>query len=93
MAGTNLSFPYDSEIFNYTWKNTPDLILTTMLESGAVVQDSEIARMISNGSNFFTVPYYDLLGGTEQVSIRCTTSSNYRFNTLICTNTCYVSCM
>ena len=67
MAGTNLSFPYDSEIFNYQWKNTPDLILTTMLESGAMVQDGEIANMISNGSNFFTVPYYDLLGGTEQV--------------------------
>lgn len=67
MAGTNLSFPYDSEIFNYQWKNTPDLILTTMIESGAVVRDGEIADMISNGSNFFTVPYYNLIGGTEQV--------------------------
>jgi hypothetical protein len=67
MAGTNLSFPYDAEIFNYTWRNTPDLILTSMLESGAVVQDSEIAQMISNGSNFFTVPFYDVLGGTEDV--------------------------
>ena len=67
MAGTNLNFPYDAEIFNYSWKNTPDLILTTMLESGAVARDSEIAQMISNGSNFFTVPYYNTLGGTEQV--------------------------
>lgn len=67
MAGTNLSFPYDSEIFNYSWENTPDLILTTMLESGAVVQDSEIARLISTGSNFFTVPFYDVLGGSEDV--------------------------
>lgn len=67
MAGTNLSFPYDAEIFNYSWKNTPDLILTTMLESGAVVQDGEIASMISNGSNFFTVPFYDVLGGTQDV--------------------------
>jgi hypothetical protein len=67
MAGTHLNFPYDSEIFNYEWKNTPDLILTSMIESGAVVQDSEIARLISNGSNFFTVPFYDILGGEEEV--------------------------
>lgn len=67
MAGTNLSFPYDSEIFNYSWKNTPDLILTSMIESGAVVNDSEIANMISSGSNFFTVPFYNVLTGTEDV--------------------------
>ena len=67
MAGTNLSFPYDSEIFNYSWKNTPDLVLTSMINSGAVVNDSEIAQMISNGSNFFTVPFYNVLTGTEDV--------------------------
>lgn len=67
MAGTNLSFPYDEEIFNYQWKNTPDLVLTTMLESGAVVRDAEIERLIANGSNFFTTPYYDVLSGTEIV--------------------------
>lgn len=66
MAGTNLNFPFDAEIFNYDWKNTPDLILTSMLESGALVQDGEIASLISNGSNFFTTPYYDVLGGDEQ---------------------------
>lgn len=67
MAGTNLGFPFDAEIFNYSWKNTPDLVLTSMIESGAVVQDGEIAQLISNGSNFFTTPYYDVLGGTEDV--------------------------
>lgn len=67
MAGTNLGFPYDSEIFNYEWKNTPDVILTSMIDSGAVVNDSEIAQLIANGSNFFTVPFYDVLGGTEDV--------------------------
>jgi hypothetical protein len=67
MAGTNLNFPFDAEIFNYSWKNTPDLILTTMISSGAVVQDSEIAGLISNGSNFFTTPYYNVLSGTEDV--------------------------
>lgn len=67
MAGTNLGFPFDEEIFNYSWKNTPDLVLTSMIESGAVVVDSEIARLIANGSNFFTVPFYDVLGGVEDV--------------------------
>ena len=67
MAGTHLNFPFDSEIFNYSWKNTPDLVLTSMINSGAVVEDSEIARLIANGSNFFTVPYYENIGGTEQV--------------------------
>lgn len=66
MAGTNLNFPYDAEIFDYQWKQTPDVVLTTLINSGAVVQDSEIANLISNGSNYFTVPFYDVLGGTEQ---------------------------
>lgn len=63
----NLGFPYDEEIFNYEWKNTPDLVLTSMIESGAVVRDAEIERLIANGSNYFTIPYYDVLGGTEDV--------------------------
>lgn len=67
MAGTHLNFPFDAEIFNYDWKNTPDVVLTSMLESGAVVNDSEIARLIDNGSNFFTVPFYDVLSGVEDV--------------------------
>lgn len=60
---TVLNFPYDAEIFNYDWKNTPDVIMTSMLTSGAVVEDNEIANLISTGSNFFTVPFYDLIGG------------------------------
>lgn len=66
MAGTHLNFPFDSEIFNYSWKNTPDMVLTSMIQSGAVVRDAEIERLIANGSNFFTTPYYDVLGGDEQ---------------------------
>lgn len=67
MAGTYLNLPYDAEIFNYSWKNTPDLILTTILNSGAMVQDAEIARLISNGSNYYVTPYYDLIGGDAQL--------------------------
>lgn len=67
MAGTNLNFPFDAEVFNYSWKNTPDVILTSMITSGAVVRDAEIAQLISNGSNFFTTPFYDVLTGVEDV--------------------------
>lgn len=67
MAGTYLNFPFDEEIFNYMWEKTPDLFLTSILDSGAVVYDSKIEQLISNGSNFFTTPYYDNIGGDEQV--------------------------
>lgn len=67
MAGRYLEFPFDEEIFNYQWKNQPDTFLTTILESGAVTRDGEIARLISNGSNFYTTPYYNELGGDVQL--------------------------
>jgi len=67
MAETNLGLPFDAEIFNYDWKNTPDMYLTNMLTSGAVVADGEIANLISNGSNFFVTPFYDLIGGEAGV--------------------------
>ena len=60
-------FRSDAEIFNYDWENTPDLILTSILNSGAMVNDAAISNMISNGSNFFTTPFYDILGGDEEV--------------------------
>lgn len=58
-----LNFPYDAEIFDYAWQHEPDVVLTNMIESGAVVRDGNIANLISNGSNFYTIPYYDVLGG------------------------------
>lgn len=67
MAKFNLDLAYDEDIFNYKWKNTPDVRLTNMIESGAMVIDGEIANLIANGSNFFTTPYYDVLGGDVQV--------------------------
>ena len=67
MAGTNLSFPYDAEIFNYDWKNTPDMELLNMLNSGAVRYDAEIARLIGNGTNYFVTPFYNEMGGDEGV--------------------------
>lgn len=66
-VGRYLNFPFDKEVFNYSWKNTPDLFLDNILASGAVQRDSEIARLIANGSNSYVVPYYNNLGGDEQL--------------------------
>ena len=67
MAGTYLNFPFDEEVFNYSWKTTPDLFMDNILASGAVERDSEISRLISNGSNAYVVPFYNNLGGDEQL--------------------------
>lgn len=64
MPGTTLDFPFDSEIFNYKWKTTPDVKLLTMLTSGAMVEDAEIAALIANGSNLFTTPFYNDIAET-----------------------------
>lgn len=65
MAGTSNSFPYDEELFNYYWGEATDPVRDALLASGAVVNDSTIGAMIQNGSNKYTMPYYDLLGGEE----------------------------
>lgn len=66
-VGRYLDFPFDKEVFNYSWKNTPDLFLDNIIASGAVQRDSEISRLIANGSNSYVVPYYNGIGGTEQL--------------------------
>lgn len=62
---TFLGYPYDPELFDYNWSQVKDPTLTAMFESGAVVQDSEIANLISKGSNTYTLPFHNVLGGTE----------------------------
>ena len=64
MPGTFLNFPFDEEIFLLNWQNAVDPTLTAMIDSGAVVQDGVIAGLIANGSNTYTIPFYDVLGGT-----------------------------
>lgn len=58
MAGTWLNFPFDEELFLYRWKNLEDPTKLAMVQSGAIVQDAEIANLISNGSDLYTVPFY-----------------------------------
>ena len=58
-----LNFHFDPELFLLNWKNTPDLTRTAMYESGAVQEDAEIAALIANGSDYYSIPYYDVLTG------------------------------
>ena len=51
-----LGFPFDPELFNYNWANAKDPTLTAMFESGAVAPNAELARLIANGSDFYTLP-------------------------------------
>lgn len=63
MPGTFLGFPYDAELFNDTWNNAPDPTRTAMLNSGALVEDSNIAGMVQGKGNLYSVPFYNILTG------------------------------
>lgn len=64
MPGTFLNFPFDEEIFLMNWKNVKDPTKTALIESGAVMRNQVIEGLIKNGSNLYTIPFYDVLGGT-----------------------------
>lgn len=59
-----LNYPYDPELFLYNWKNEKDLTLTAMFDSGAVQNNAEIQNLISTGSDIYTIPFYNTIGGT-----------------------------
>ena len=64
MPGTFLGYPFDEEIFLMNWQAAQDPTRTAMIDSGAVQRNGEIARMIANGSNLYTIPFYNVIGGT-----------------------------
>lgn len=68
MAGTYLGLPFDEELFFNEWRNEPDVYKTAMIDSGAVVNDADIASKIAGGSNLYTVPFYNTLPTTEPVN-------------------------
>lgn len=63
---TYLNFPFDEEIFYYQWQQKRDMVLTEFLNSGGIAEDAAIASLIANGSDTYTVPMYNLLGGTPE---------------------------
>lgn len=62
MPGTltlgNEVYPFDEELFAMYFADQPDLVTNAMLRSGAMVENAEIARLIANGSNLYTLPFY-----------------------------------
>lgn len=64
MPKTFLGFPFDPELFLMQWASEQDPTKLAMIQSGAVMESAEIRRIIANGSNQYTIPFYDVLGGT-----------------------------
>lgn len=62
---SDLKFHYDEELFNNAWTSEKDPTSLVLLESGAMVEDGIIANLISNGSNYFTLPFYKDIEGDE----------------------------
>lgn len=63
MPGMYLGYPFDEELFYMQWLSQPDPVKLAMLNSGAIREDATIRRLISSGSNFFTMPIYNVLDG------------------------------
>lgn len=59
-----LDFPFDPELFLLNWQNEKDPTLTALLDSGAVQANDRIKQLISNGSDYYTIPFYSVIGGT-----------------------------
>lgn len=60
---TGLGYYYDEEIFNRNYTSEKDPTSTVLIESGVMVEDSEIAKMIEGGGNFYTLPFYTDING------------------------------
>ena len=65
MPGMFLGFPFDEEIFLMNWQAAVDPVRTALVDSGAMQRNATIARMIANGSNLYTIPFYNVLGGND----------------------------
>ena len=60
-----LNFPFDAELFRQAWGQEPDPVKLALIQSGVLVEDSAIAAQIQNDGNFYTIPFYDVITGTE----------------------------
>lgn len=63
MPGTFLGYPFDEELFLMQWQAAQDPVKLAMLKSGAIQSNATIKSLISNGSNMYTIPFYNVLGG------------------------------
>lgn len=65
MPSSYLNYPFDPELFLMQWQNEPDPTLTAMINSGAVQRNGTIQSLIANGSDVYTIPFYNTLTGDE----------------------------
>jgi hypothetical protein len=63
---TYLGYPFDPELFLYQWQNEKDPTLTALFESGAVQANDAIRTLISSGSDYYTIPFYKVIGGDPE---------------------------
>ena len=63
MPNQFLGFPFDPELFLLQWQAAQDPVLTALFDSAAVQSNGTIANLISNGSDLYTIPFYNVLGG------------------------------
>lgn len=64
MPQTFNGLPFDSELFQHQYGTEADKTLTAIVESGALVSSSAIANLISTGSDYYTIPFYNVLSGS-----------------------------
>lgn len=61
---TYLGYNFDPELFLLNWQNEQDPTLTALYDSGVVQHNATIQSLISNGGDFYTIPFYSALTGT-----------------------------
>ena len=61
----SLEFYYDEDLFNKAYTSELDPTSLVLLESGAMVEDGQIANLISTGGNYYTIPFYKDIEGNE----------------------------
>lgn len=88
MAGVitigDTKYPFDEEIFALQFANEPNLLKDAMVSSGAMANDAYIASLIANGSNTYTIPFYNNLAdgdednydGNTDMTVSDSTASN-----------------
>lgn len=64
MPSSYLGYPFDPELFLLNWQAAQDPTLTAMFDSGAVQANGVLRSLIANGSDVYTLPFYNVLGGT-----------------------------
>lgn len=63
MPTSNMGYPYDPELFLYQWSNAPDPVKLALLSSGVMSNNGTLRSLISQGSDNYTLPFYNTIGG------------------------------